>query len=77
MQNVMTLTFFTCLQVLYLDHPQKKLRDTARYRGFRKLFQGKTPSLKKLTGKVLGVSVQEGEHDSVRCFVICRHKLTC
>ena len=52
-------------QVLYLDHPRKKVRDTSRYRGFRRLFQGKTPSLKKLTGKVLGVNVQEGEHNSV------------
>ena len=61
--------------MLYLDHPRKKIRDTSRYRPFRRLFQGKTPSLKKLSDKVLGVTVQEGEHDSVRivtCYSISR-----
>jgi len=53
------------LKVLYLDHPYKQLRDTSTYKPFRQLFQGRTPSLKKLTEKCLGVAVQTGEHDSV------------
>ncbi|XP_013381244.1 RNA exonuclease 4 isoform X1 [Lingula anatina] len=53
-------------KVLYLDHPKKQIRDTSRYKPFRKLFNGKTPSLKKLTDKLLGVKVQEGEHNSVQ-----------
>lgn len=48
-----------------MSHPKKKLRDTVRYRPFLALFNGRRPSLKKLTEKVLGVAVQEGEHDSV------------
>ncbi|KAL3852956.1 hypothetical protein ACJMK2_016561 [Sinanodonta woodiana] len=54
------------LKVLYLDHPRKDIRDTSRYKPFRQLFNGRTPSLKKLTAQVLNVSVQEGEHDSVQ-----------
>ena len=29
------------------------------------LLQGKTPSLKKLAQSILGLDIQEGEHDSV------------
>lgn len=50
-------------QVLYLSHPKHKIRDTSRY--FRYLFSNRTPSLKKLTERVLGVQVQDGEHCSV------------
>ncbi|KAJ8301820.1 hypothetical protein KUTeg_020807 [Tegillarca granosa] len=53
------------LKVLYLSHPKKKIRDTSRYKPFRTLFNGRIPSLKKLTAQVLSVKVQEGEHDSV------------
>jgi RNA exonuclease 4 len=54
------------LKVLYLSHPKKKIRDTSRYRPFRQLSGGRTPGLKKLCQKVLGVEVQEGEHSSVQ-----------
>ncbi|KAI0237072.1 RNA exonuclease 4 [Lamellibrachia satsuma] len=54
------------LKILFLDHPRKKIRDTARYKPYRSLFNGGNPSLKKLTEKVLGVKVQEGEHSSVQ-----------
>lgn len=54
------------LKVLYLSHPKKKIRDTSRYKPFRTLFNGRIPSLKKLTAQVLSVKVQEGEHDSVQ-----------
>ncbi|KAL8612750.1 hypothetical protein ACOMHN_033749 [Nucella lapillus] len=52
--------------VLFLDHPRREIRDTARFKPFRQLFGGRNPSLKKLTAKVLGVSVQQGEHNSVQ-----------
>ena len=41
------------------------IRDTSTYKPFRQLFNGRNPALNKLTAKVLGVSVQEGEHNSV------------
>jgi len=53
------------VQVLFLSHPRKRIRDTSRFKKFRQLTGGKTPSLKKLSEKVLGVRVQEGEHNSV------------
>ncbi|VDP67680.1 unnamed protein product [Echinostoma caproni] len=51
--------------VLMLSHPRRHIRDTSRYRPFRALFGGRTPSLRALTERVLGVSVQTGEHDSI------------
>ncbi|KAH3876611.1 hypothetical protein DPMN_000458, partial [Dreissena polymorpha] len=54
------------LRVLYLSHPKKKIRDTSRFKKFRQLTGGKTPSLKKLSEKVLAVKVQEGEHNSIQ-----------
>ncbi|CAL8086435.1 unnamed protein product [Calicophoron daubneyi] len=53
------------LKVLMLSHPRRMIRDTSRYRPFRALFGGRTPSLRALTQKVLGIEVQKGEHDSV------------
>lgn len=50
---------------MYIGHPKKEIRDTSRYKQFRQLTNGRTPSLKKLSAQVLGVSVQEGEHSSV------------
>jgi len=54
------------LKVLFLDHPKKNIRDTSMYKPFRSAFGGKTPSLKNLTSRMLGVAVQEGEHSSVQ-----------
>ncbi|CAG0879807.1 unnamed protein product [Cyprideis torosa] len=54
------------LQVLLLSHPRKMIRDTARFKPFRQLFGGRTPSLKNLTQRLLGVTVQDGQHDSVQ-----------
>ncbi|GFG37220.1 hypothetical protein Cfor_08439 [Coptotermes formosanus] len=53
------------LQVLFLSHPRRSVRDTSRYRVFRKFTNGCTPSLRKLAEVVLGVKIQQGEHDSV------------
>lgn len=48
---------------LKISHPPEKTRDTQVY--YKSLFQGKTPSLRKLSESLLGVKIQEGEHDSV------------
>ena len=53
------------LQVLFLSHPRKDIRDTAQYKLFRELVHSGRPSLKKLTAQLLGVEVQQGEHNSV------------
>jgi RNA exonuclease 4 len=53
------------LKVLFLSHPRRAIRDTSRYRLFRKFANGRTPSLRKLAEEVLGVKIQQGEHDSV------------
>ncbi|CAL1543358.1 unnamed protein product [Lymnaea stagnalis] len=54
------------LRVLFLTHPHKLIRDTSQYKPFRELFKGRLPSLKNLTEKVLGVSVQAGQHSSIQ-----------
>jgi RNA exonuclease 4 len=53
------------LKVLFLSHPRRSVRDTSRYKLFRKFSNGRTPSLRKLAEEVLGVKIQQGEHDSV------------
>lgn len=67
------------LKVLYLSHPKRQIRDTSAYRPFRNMFGGRTPSLKGLSERLLGVKVQEGEHSSVqdaqaamRCYTMYR-----
>lgn len=51
--------------VLKLKHPSEYIRDTSKYFG-RHYFMGKMPSLKKLSESILGVKIQQGEHDSVQ-----------
>lgn len=53
------------LAVLYLSHPKRHMRDTSRYKFFRKVTKGNTPSLKKLASEFLGVEIQSGEHSSI------------
>jgi RNA exonuclease 4 len=53
------------LKVLFLSHPRRSVRDTSRYKPFRKFTNGRTPSLRKLAEDVLGVKIQQGEHDSL------------
>ena len=53
------------LAVLFLSHPRRLQRDTSRYKPFRKVSNGNTPSLKKLASELLGVDIQSGEHSSV------------
>ncbi|XP_037778548.1 RNA exonuclease 4-like [Penaeus monodon] len=67
------------LQALSITHPRALTRDTSMYKGFRNKFEGKTPSLKKLSMKFLGMKIQEGEHNSVEdaqatmsLYMLCR-----
>ena len=53
------------LSVLFLSHPRRFQRDTSRYKLFRKVTKGNTPSLKKLASELLGVDIQSGEHNSI------------
>ncbi|KAG5272873.1 hypothetical protein AALO_G00170220 [Alosa alosa] len=54
------------LRVLLLDHPKKKIRDTQKYKPFRKLVRSGRPALKVLSREILNVRVQQGEHSSVQ-----------
>jgi len=53
------------LKAMMLDHPRILIRDTSRYKPFRKYSKGRTPSLKLLVQEVLSISIQAGSHSSV------------
>ena len=44
-------------KVLFLDHPRKLIRDTSKYKPFKAAFGNRTPSLKNLTARFLGVRI--------------------
>lgn len=48
-----------------LDHPRRLIRDTSKYRPFRKYAHGRTPGLKKLAKEILNIDIQGGHHSSV------------
>lgn len=50
---------------LLMSHPKRDMRDSARYRPFRRLTNGQTPGLKTLSKLLLGKTIQTGEHSSV------------
>jgi RNA exonuclease 4 len=52
-------------RVLMLSHPRGSIRDTSKFRPFRKLSRGKNPSLRMLSQHVLGLTIQTGAHDSI------------
>ncbi|XP_028287573.1 RNA exonuclease 4 [Parambassis ranga] len=54
------------LKILLLDHPKKKIRDTQKYKPFKKIVKSGRPSLKVLCRDILNVKVQQGEHSSVQ-----------
>ncbi|XP_020313150.1 RNA exonuclease 4 [Oncorhynchus kisutch] len=54
------------LKILFLDHPKKRIRDTQKYKPFKKIVKSGRPSLKLLCREILGVKVQQGEHSSVQ-----------
>lgn len=53
------------LKVLLLGHPHKDIRDTSKYKEFRRFSHGRTPGLKLLAKSVLNKSIQDGSHCSV------------
>lgn len=53
------------LAVLRLSHPKRRIRDTQKYKPFRRMFSGAIPSLKRLALQVLNLTVQEKSHCSV------------
>jgi RNA exonuclease 4 len=53
------------LDVLFLSHPRRDIRDTARHPAYRKLAGGSSPRLKILASELLGLDIQVGEHSSV------------
>ncbi|XP_070707927.1 RNA exonuclease 4 [Pempheris klunzingeri] len=54
------------LKILLLDHPKKKIRDTQKYKPFRKIAKSGRPALRVLCREILNVKVQQGEHSSVQ-----------
>lgn len=54
------------LKVLFLDHPRKKVRDTQKYKPFKRQVESGRPSLKLLAERILGVRVQQAEHCSIQ-----------
>ncbi|CAH2316792.1 RNA exonuclease 4 [Pelobates cultripes] len=54
------------LKILFLDHPKKAIRDTQKYKPFKKRVQSGRPSLKLLCEKILSVKVQTKEHCSIQ-----------
>lgn len=55
------------LKALILGHEKRMIRDTSKYSGFRALapIPKRTPGLKYLAEKLLGVQIQTGRHSSV------------
>lgn len=53
------------LESLFLSHPKSKIRDTSRFKPFREISKGKTPSLKKLSLHFLKLDIQDASHSSV------------
>lgn len=54
------------LKILLLDHPKKKIRDTQKYKPFKKAAKSGRPALRVLCREILNVKVQQGEHSSVQ-----------
>jgi RNA exonuclease 4 len=55
------------LDVLIMKHDKRFIRDTSKFSKFRELamIPGRTPGLKLLADKLLGVEIQVGAHSSV------------
>jgi len=60
-------SFHNDLKVLGIGHARRQTRDTAKYTLIQRKCdsKGRTPSLKLLAQKLLGISIQTGEHCSV------------
>uniref|UniRef100_A0A0N5AGL4 RNA exonuclease 4 n=1 Tax=Syphacia muris TaxID=451379 RepID=A0A0N5AGL4_9BILA len=57
-------------KVLNISHPRKLTRDTFKYPLLRQAVNKKAPSLKLLSKEILGITIQEGEHDSVSVILV-------
>jgi RNA exonuclease 4 len=53
------------LTALLLEHPRRLIRDTAKFKPFRQLTSGRTPSLRALAEHYLKKQIQSGQHCSV------------
>jgi len=53
------------LEVLQISHPEHMIRDTSLHRKVKESSKLRTPSLKFLAKRLLGVTIQEREHSSV------------
>lgn len=53
------------LNALLLGHPNRNIRDTSKYPPYRALSKGRSPGLKMLAQKLLGIAIQGGQHSSV------------
>ncbi|KAM9206239.1 RNA exonuclease 4 isoform 1-T1 [Dugong dugon] len=54
------------LKALFLDHPERKIRDTQKYKPFKSRVKSGRPSLRLLSQRILGISVQQSEHCSIQ-----------
>ncbi|XP_067232095.1 RNA exonuclease 4 [Chanodichthys erythropterus] len=54
------------LKILFLCHPKKMIRDTQKYKPFKKRVKSVRPALRVLSKEILSVDVQKGEHSSVQ-----------
>lgn len=61
------------LQALLLAHPRPQTRDTQYHAGKRRIINTKYPALRNLVKHELGITIQGGEHSSVRVTLILRH----
>ncbi|EPS36050.1 hypothetical protein H072_10477 [Dactylellina haptotyla CBS 200.50] len=53
------------LDAMFLSHPKRDVRDTARHPPFRKIAKQKNPGLKRLAKELLGVDIQSAAHSSI------------
>ncbi|KNE73246.1 hypothetical protein AMAG_20726 [Allomyces macrogynus ATCC 38327] len=50
---------------MFLNHPKHLVRDTASYAPFHEALRTSNPALRNLARAFLGLTVQQGEHDSI------------
>ena len=58
------------VQALLLSHPHHSTCDTQICAGKARILKTKFPSLKKLVEHEFGITIQSGEHSSVRQFLV-------
>lgn len=53
------------LKALQLELPPERIRDSSKIAEYRKMSNGSTPSLRKLSKVILGIDIQNGQHSSI------------